>query len=633
MTIGTAEVCAIHMTRSSAGAAQPASELVRKPLAVVDELGTPTPAGASGAQSPAVDGLLARVGDPVPVRVGSRSWPAETLVAVVIADAAAAVADEPAEHLVLVVPDEWRAHRRAALRDAVVGLTEQSVTMVDAGLGIVDQRAGEHVDGPVLVLAAGDESFRAHTFIHGDDGWRVTRTSCSDWGGNDIDDALLDFVGDRSPSVPAKGAHDAFAVRAACTNARADLAQRTATEVDLPGRDPVRLVRADLELLAGGAVTDIVDQLVADVIDPNGVRPAKVLVTGSLASLPMVVEAVSGALGMSVTHVTDGQALQRYADAGAAAMESSTVAEPADTDGHDVQDTQLLPIAPLPPARHQGHRRRTAVLVAAALAVAAPVAAVAMTMTDAGEATLLSLVDGVVPQDSSSPDRANSDVLGSLADAAMLPALPWGDSNDADDDEGNSAATGDTGESAEPGGGTADDGTKSPSPTSTHGDPAEKKKDKDSKDREESKKGKKKSDETGKKDKGKASESKTARGNGSDKASPSKSSSSKSSSSKAKTPNTPSKSSGHTPSSPNTPSSTSGTPANPTTSPSTSTPAPTKTPDPEPSTTPDPDPTPDPEPSTSTPTSSEPSVTSSPSTTATAPATSEQTTSPAPGQS
>ncbi|WP_338751077.1 hypothetical protein [Janibacter alittae] len=620
--------------------------MLRRPLAVVDESGTPVTVSAPGGHGPLVDGLLARVGDPVPIRVGSRSWPAEALVAAVIADAAAAVADTPAEHLVLVVPDEWRAHRRAALRDALVELTDQSVTMVDAGLGLIDPGTREELTGSVLVLTAGDESFRADVFTHGEDGWQVDRTSCSDWGGNDIDDALAEFIDHRSPSTPAPAQEtlDAVAVRAACTSARADLARRTATEVELPGRDPVRLVRADLELLAGGTVTDVVDQLVDDVIDPVGARPSTVLVTGSLTSLPMVVEAVSGALGMSVAHVTDSEALRRYAEAGAAVMESGLAAEPVDADPvaadeDDAQETQLLPIAPLPSVGHRGHRRRTAVLVAASLALAAPVAAVAMSMTDAGEATLLSLVDGVVPQDSSSSDSTSDDVLDSLADAAILPALPWGDSDEADADAGSSAATNGAGESADRRDDSTGDDTTGPSPTSTHGPKDKKGSDKgtDPDDRDESENGKKKKggDEK-KKDKDTATKSTAAGDTGSDKASPR-------SSSKGTTSNTSSKpsssSTGRTPTSSHAPSSTSGKPAGGTSSPSTSAPGPTPS-SPRPSTTPAPTPTPTPtptpapEPSTSTTPSSEPSVTSSASTTTPAPpATSEQTTSAAPGQS
>lgn len=605
VVIDEAEVCAARMAPSAAG-----SGAVRRPLSVItDGVGDPVPVGTPGAPRPAVDGLLSRVGDPVPVRVGTRTWPAETLVALVIADAAAAVADESAGPLVLVLPDEWRAHRRELLRGAVTQLTEQPVTVLSAALGLVDFDVADDPAGPVLVLEAGNESIRAHLFTHGDGGRQGSRTSRADWGGNDIDDALVDFVGDRSPSGRGTGAQDADAVRAACASARADLARRTATEVELPGRDPVRLVRADLELLVGGTVADVVGQVVADALDPHGEdRPSRVLVTGPLATLPMVVEAVSAAVGTSVEHVTDEQALQRYSSAAVLALESTAVADGVDTDEHE-DDTRALPLAPLRPVRRQGRHHRTAILVAASLAVAAPVAA--MTMTDAGEATLLSMVDGIVPQESSD-DTASDDVLGRLTDAARLPALPWGNEDEAD---GPVTPIG-TG-----GGPTGEAGTQGPATTSTRG--AGKDEDSTNEKKDGKDKGSDKDDKKEKKDgkdKGKAK----TKGKSSDKGSPNSSSSSN-----GRTPNKNSTSSAGGPSTPD--DTTSSAPDTP--DPTTSTPDPT-TPTPDPTTTtPTPDPTtttPDPTTTTSAPDPTTTAAEPGPSTTSTASTTSGTTTVAAP---
>ncbi|WEV78366.1 hypothetical protein O9K63_00815 [Janibacter cremeus] len=404
------------------------SRIVRSPISVaVDAAGEPVPVGGSNAQGAGIDGLLDRVGDPVPVRVGTSSWPAEHLLACVVAgvvtDSAAAVAEEEAREvsqLVLVVPDEWRDHRRSALEGAVATLTGLPVVTVGAATGLLGATPGSA--GPVLVVGA-DARLRAHVCIRSDEEWQVQRFGQGDWGAHDVDDALLDFVRDRSSS--AQWEEDAVAVRAACRSARTDLARRTATEVELPSGESVRVVRADLELVAGERTGDAVGQLLTDVADADGDdRPTRVLVTGALAALPMLVEVVSSATGEAVEHVTEEDAFERYAATGAAARSATTDDAHEDVDTRNAADTAVLAPASAPtPLRRTSRRRRSVIAVAAALVAATSVAA--MTVTDAGEAALLALVEGTVPQSPGS-DRSTGD----LAGAATLPALPWSGGSD-----------------------------------------------------------------------------------------------------------------------------------------------------------------------------------------------------------
>lgn len=464
-------VRAAHMTRSAAGWSQRGSAVLRPLSVVTDGLGDPVSTGTAATIGLPVDGLLSRVGDPVPVRVGTRSWPAEQLVAHVIADAVATLAAPPPEHLVLVVPDEWRTHRTDVLRRAVTEATGRSVTTVATALGLVGPGTQDERVDSAMVLETEDECFRAAVLDREDGGWQVRRTSRSDWGGTDIDDALLDFVGDRTPSGLTGltgltgGVHDATSVRAVCAQARQDLTRLTATEVDVPGTGPVRVVRADLELLAGRTVADVVNRLVTDVVEADRDVPARVLVTGSLGSLPMVVEALSAAVGAAVEHVTEEHALERYAAAGAADIASTSTGDAPSPSAPD-EDTDVLGEPAYQPTRHQrirGHRRRAAVLVAASLTVTAPVAA--MTLTETGESTLLSIVDGIVPQASSAGDPGSGDVLGSLTDAVTLPPTPWSTADDSGDATAETDGSGDDATS----GGAADADTPDPTPTSTRG--------------------------------------------------------------------------------------------------------------------------------------------------------------------
>lgn len=454
----------MRLHRSAEGTLRVASGVARGPMSVaVDAAGAPVASGRSSAQGPPVDGLLDRVGDPVPVRVGTGAWPAEHLVADVVADTAAAVADE-ASQLVLVVPDEWRDHRRTALRGAVATITGLPVVTIGGASGLLG--AGAQASGPVLVVAA-DAELRAHVCTHGDDGWQVQRIGRSDWGAHDVDDAVLDFVRARSSSTQWE---DSVAVRAACTSARAELARRTATEVELPGGESVRVVRADLELVAGEMTGDAVDQLLTDVAGTDGDdRATRVLLTGALAALPMLVEVVSAATGAAVEHVTDVDAFERYAATAAAA--SAAAADPhEDVDASDDEQTVVMTTPAVRALPHTSRRRRSVIAVAASLVAAASVAS--MTVTDAGEAALLALVDGTVPRSAGS-DSA----MGSLADAATMPPLPW--SGDSDDEQNVENAldpetAADTGDGESTGTSEGSDGhQEGPSPRSTaDGDPS-----------------------------------------------------------------------------------------------------------------------------------------------------------------
>ena len=422
------------------GAWQPEGPPSRHALAVRDEDGTPVPADTSAEDAPWVDGLLARVGDPVPVRVGAASWPAELLVARVLAAALAGVTDAPVEHVVIAVPDEWRDHRRAALRQCIAHDIGRLPALVGAatGLASVDDDTGD--EGPVLVITAGAESFRADVCTRSAQDWQVDRSGLVEWGGADIDDALLEFVSERSPAG-ASGDPVVSATRSACVTAREELVRATATEVNLLGQ-PVRLVRADLEHLVGATVVDVVDQLVTDVLGRRdgsepGERPgsdlSRVLLTGPLASVPMVVEAVSARVGAPVVHVTDMQAHRRYASTGVRVEGPDedglvdTRVDPATSAESELADGSAVHHLVRSHSRRATRGRRSAAAVAAALAAAASVAAV--TMTDAGESALLSLVENTVPQGVADDARG-----GSLAGAVARPPLPW------DEDGGDGAS-------------------------------------------------------------------------------------------------------------------------------------------------------------------------------------------------
>ncbi|ALE79669.1 hypothetical protein WY02_15880 [Pseudonocardia sp. AL041005-10] len=143
----------------------------------------------------------------------------------------------------------------------------------------------------------------------------VGRTLGCRTGGADVDDAVFAFVRSSSPATAA--AFDALdpddprtvaaltALRDECRAAKQLLSRDTVAtvRVEMPGlRTAVRIHRSDLDELTRPLLEPVAD-LVQDVV--AAAPDAEVLLAGGAARMPVVVQAVSAALGRPVAVVAD----------------------------------------------------------------------------------------------------------------------------------------------------------------------------------------------------------------------------------------------------------------------------------------------------------------------------------------
>lgn len=364
------------------------TEPVRAPLTA--------PPGAGGVE---IDGLLERVGDPVPVRVDGAPASGAALVAGSICRSVVELLAEPAERLVVAVPERWQRHRRAALREELESASGTRVDLVGSATALLV--AGERqASGAASLVVETGSILRASVCVPDEPGWSLVRSAQLPWGCDDVDDDVLDFV--RARSSQPWSPEDGTQVRQSCRRARRALTEDTATEVALPGGSCVRLVRADLEALVAPAVAQALGQLVADVSDPEDeLEVTGVLLAGPLAALPFVTEALSRATGQPVEHVGCEEAGFRYA-AAAPAVDQPTEADPAVT-----AEADLLPVTGTAGRARRGHRRRSALAIAAAAVAASLVGGFAV--AGVGEESLEALLTTMTPGGEDSPEGSGAD--------------------------------------------------------------------------------------------------------------------------------------------------------------------------------------------------------------------------------
>lgn len=288
-----------------------------------------------GVQDPTsgVASYLSRIGDDLPLLLAGRAVAPEDLLAQVLRRELDAVAERhggAAAEIRVVLPAEWGPHRQARVREALEHHAITPLRLMPApAAALLDPRLDLPPDArTALVLDGGDRRISATLLERlaasptdgttddtsgaggGGGGWRVRGATGDDFGGSDIDDALLGFVRERSGDDPPT---DGIALRRACRTAREDLSTAPAAVLTPPGDgEPLRLVRAELELLVGGRLRTAVAALLTRLdVRPGAVddiRPAAadgeadgagsavdaVVLCGGLARMPLLVETVSG---------------------------------------------------------------------------------------------------------------------------------------------------------------------------------------------------------------------------------------------------------------------------------------------------------------------------------------------------
>ncbi|WP_224387541.1 Hsp70 family protein [Pseudonocardia sp. ICBG1293] len=266
-------------------------------------------------------GFLDRVGDPTPLSLGGFAYAAEDLCARlvrVLVDEVSARHGGPPSRIGVTCPVGWGRHKRDLLAAALRrrGLTVSLVTAPQAVA--LAHRAVAPAGGPLAVVDLGGNGTTATVLAAAAPGVLpdgLGRTLTCRTGGADVDDAVFAFVRSSSPATAA--AFDALdpddprtvaaltVLRDECRAAKQLLSRDTVATVpvELPGlRTAVRIHRSDLDELTRPLlepVTDLVQDVVAAAPD------AEVLLAGGAARMPVVVQAVSAALGRPVAVVAD----------------------------------------------------------------------------------------------------------------------------------------------------------------------------------------------------------------------------------------------------------------------------------------------------------------------------------------
>lgn len=266
-------------------------------------------------------GFLDRVGDPTPLSLGGYAYAAEDLCARlvrVLVDEVSTRHGGPPSRIGVTCPVGWGRHKRDLLAAALRrrGLTVSLVTAPQAVA--LAHRAVVPAGGPLAVVDLGGNGTTATVLAAAAPGVlpdAVGRTLGCRTGGADVDDAVFAFVRSSSPATAA--AFDALdlddprtvaaltALRDECRAAKQLLSRDTVAtvRVEMPGlRTAVRIHRSDLDELTRPLLEPVAD-LVQDVV--AAAPDAEVLLAGGAARMPVVVQAVSAALGRPVAVVAD----------------------------------------------------------------------------------------------------------------------------------------------------------------------------------------------------------------------------------------------------------------------------------------------------------------------------------------
>lgn len=239
-----------------------------------------------------VRGLLHRVGDPVPIVVGSQAYPGEVLTAALagwVSDQLANTFGQPARQIVLTHPAGWGAHRRRVLHDALESARLPGALVLPAPVAAAEwHAAGEQVDvGTVLaVCRMGGEHVESALLRRGQAGFDLLAHAASPEpnAGTMIDDLLVDHVlnGLDKPDDPRLRAR----LRGGCLRAKEVLAEQREAMIPVPATGDIPISRRELDHIAQPVLQAAADQLARLAVRvPDDELTAAVL-TGGTARMP-----------------------------------------------------------------------------------------------------------------------------------------------------------------------------------------------------------------------------------------------------------------------------------------------------------------------------------------------------------
>ncbi|MGP4018364.1 Hsp70 family protein [Saccharopolyspora sp. 5N708] len=259
-----------------------------------------------------VRGFTGRLGDDLPLLVGSEFIPAQRLVATMIewvADAVAHRQGHPAEHIAVAHSASWGPHRTHLVHQALAQLGLSDVTMVPEPVAVAldyaaKQRVEEHE--PIVVGNVGGSGFDATVLRRRRQGFELVGPplDADHPSGQDLDDEIFAAVraefGDRLDAMDLSDFNQRAALahlRAECVRAKEALSHQPGVQlrVELPGiRTEFALSRSRYEQLARPHL-ERVPELIVQAVQSATLSPDDldvVVLAGGTARTPLLKQLV-----------------------------------------------------------------------------------------------------------------------------------------------------------------------------------------------------------------------------------------------------------------------------------------------------------------------------------------------------
>jgi molecular chaperone DnaK (HSP70) len=292
-------------------------------------------AGATDPERVARD-FLDRIGDEVPLALGDRSYPAETLAAALVAWVVDRVEEQegvPASQLVVTHPVGWGVHRRTVFQAALRDLNLPELTMLPRPVAAAEAYAATErleVGQEIAVYSLGASRFEAAVLRRGAFGFepRAHADSTDVLGGTLFDDLVAEHVAADLGELP----DDPTALaqlRATCVDAKERLSTAVAVTVPTPPgskKATVLMNRSDFDALVRPVVEHTVRILQRAIQGAGAESDAlrAVVHVGGCAHVPLIAELVTAAVRVRVVPAED----PTTAIARGAALAGGRVAKP-----------------------------------------------------------------------------------------------------------------------------------------------------------------------------------------------------------------------------------------------------------------------------------------------------------------
>jgi molecular chaperone DnaK (HSP70) len=289
--------------------------------------------------------FLDRIGDEVPLTLGDRHFPAETLAAALVGwvvDRVEEFEGMPASQLVVTYPVGWGAHRRAVLLGALREVNLPELTMLPRPVAAAEAYAAKdriEVGQEVAVYSLGASRFEAAVLRRGSFGFELLAhaDSADVLGGALFDDLLAEHAAADLGELPTHPSALA-ALRAACVEAKERLSTAVAVTIPAPpqsAKATVLVNRTDFD----GMIRPVVEhtiQILQRAIGTTAGTGAEsdalraVSIVGGCTHVPLIAELVSAAVRVRVVAAEDPTtAIARGAALAAGRVAKPTVRAPA----------------------------------------------------------------------------------------------------------------------------------------------------------------------------------------------------------------------------------------------------------------------------------------------------------------